>query len=247
MKVDYTDVSKTYDSYRSYPKNLVEKIIKSGEINQGTRILDLGCGTGNVAFQLLQIINVDIIGVDISIPMLKVAREKSLDIICANIDNSQLPFQDNSFNAVIAAYVIHQISNITSLFSECYRILRDGVLVLLTSSHKQIENQHPVVKQFFPSFIKIDKGRFPDIHKIDNFLNSAGFRDIKHEEVRVENIPIDYEYLHKVKGKHISTYHLIPRREFELGVERLEAFIRNRNQPEFREWRGTLIYGRKNC
>lgn len=245
MKVDYTNISKTYDNYRSYPEILIKRIIRCGEINQGKRILDLGCGTGNVALQLLEVIDLNIIGADISIPMLEVARKKSLDVIRADANNTGLPFLDNSFDTVMGVYIIHQIKSLTSLFSECFRILRKGTLVLLTSSHAQIERQHPVIKQFFPSFISIDKNRFPDIHRVDNLLNAAGFRDIKHEEVRGGSIPLDDEYLRKVKGKHISTYQLLPQREFESGVEKLEAFIENIRQPEFREWRGTLIYGRK--
>ena len=245
MKVDYTDISKTYDNHRSYPESLINKIIELGEIDEETKVLDLGCGTGNVAFQLLRLINAKIIGIDISIPMLEIAKEKSLEVICADVDSKKLPFHDDSFGIIIGTYVIQHINNLASLFSECYRILQKGILLLVTANHKQIEGQHSIIKQFFPSFVDIDKGRFPDISKIDHLLNSAGFRDIKHHEIVVANMPLDQEYLQKVKNKYISTYHLLPQREFELGVERLEAFIKNRSQPEFREWRSTLICGRK--
>jgi len=246
MKLNYTEISKTYDNYRSYPKSLIKKIIEFGKINEGMKILDLGCGTGNGAFQLLGQINVDIIGVDRSLSMLKIAKEKSLMGICADVDNSQLPFHNSSFDAVIGAYIIHQLNNLRFIFSECYRILRDGVLVLLTSSHKQIEYLHPVIKQFFPSYIDIEKDRFPDIPKIEYLLNSVGFSGIRHQEILVEDIPLDQEYLQRVKNKYISTYYLLPQREFEVGIEKLEAFIKNRGQPESREWRSKLVYGRKN-
>jgi methionine biosynthesis protein MetW len=245
MEVNYTDISKTYDDYRSYPESLIKKIIALGRISQGKKVLDLGCGTGSIASQLRKAIKADVIGVDASFDMLKVAKGKSLEVICADIDNQQLPFRDGSFDTVIVAYVIHQIKNLTFLLSECYRVLRDGVLVLLTSSHKQIENQHPVIKVFFPSYIDIDKGRFPDIHRVDYLLGSLGLKDIKHEEMSVENIPIDYEYLQKVKNKYVSTYHLIPQSEFENGVKQLEAFIMNMKQPEFRDWHGMIISGLK--
>ena len=245
MEVNYTDISKTYDDYRSYPESLIKKIIALGSISQGKKVLDLGCGTGNMASQLRRVIKADVIGVDASFDMLKVAKGKSLEVICADIDNQRLPFRDGSFDTVIVAYVIHQIKNLAFLLSECYRVLRDGVLVLLTSSHKQIENQHPVIKVFFPSYIDIDKGRFPDIHRVDYLLGSLGLKDIKHEEMSVENIPIDYEYLQKVKNKYVSTYYLIPQSEFENGVKQLEAFITNMKQPEFRDWHGTIIRGLK--
>jgi ubiquinone/menaquinone biosynthesis C-methylase UbiE len=245
MTVNYTDISKTYDNYRSYPESLIKKIITLGRVSQGTRVLDLGCGTGNVASQLGKIIKVDVIGIDASFPMLEVARDKSLEIVCADIDNQQLPFRDGSFDTIIGAYIVHQIKNLNFMLSECYRVLHRGVLVLLTSSHKQIENQHPIIKKFFPSYIDIDKGRFPDIHRLYELLNSLGFRDIQHGEVTVENIPIDYEYLQKVKNKYVSTYHLIPQSEFDDGIAQLEAFIMNSKQPVFRNWQGTILCGLK--
>ena len=245
MIVDYTGISKTYDEFRSYPKSLIEALIEFAGIKEGMRILDLGCGTGNVASQLLELINVKIIGVDLSLPMLEVAKEKSLDVICANADNSQLPFCDSSFDTIVGAYVFHQIDNLRFLFSECHRILRAGALVFLTSSHHQIDHQHPIIKQFFPGCIDIDKNRFPDIPEVYSLLHSAGFQDIKNRELLVENIPMDQDYLRKVQGKYVSTYRLLPQKEFDLGVKRLEAFIKAGSQPELREWRSTLVSGRK--
>jgi ubiquinone/menaquinone biosynthesis C-methylase UbiE len=244
-QVNYAGISKIYDNYRSYPDDLINRIIELGRIGRGKKVLDLGCGTGNIAYQIKNIVDADLIGVDVSLDMLKVAASKSLEVIGIDIDNQQLPFRDSSFDTVIGAYVIHQIKNLNFMLSEIYRVLRDGVLVLLTSSHKQIEDQHPIIKDFFPSYVGIDKGRFPDIDRIDYVLESLSFKDIRHEEVTVENIPIDYEYLQKVKNKYVSTYHLMPQGEFENGIAKLEAFIMNRNQPQFRDWHGTIICGLK--
>ncbi len=244
-QVDYTGISKIYDSYRSYPDDIIKRIIELGRIGRGKKVLDLGCGTGNIAWQIKNKIDADLVGVDISLDMLTVARSKALDVVRIDIDNQKLPFRDGSFDTVTGAYVIHQIINLNSILSECYRVLRKGVLVLLTSSHKQIEDQHPIIKDFFPSYVDIDKGRFPDIDRIDYLLKSLAFQDIKHEDVTVANIPIDYEYLQKVKNKYVSTYHLMPEDEFENGVAKLEDFIINRNQLESRDWHSTIITGLK--
>jgi ubiquinone/menaquinone biosynthesis C-methylase UbiE len=244
-EVNYADISKTYDDYRSYPQGLIKRMIKLGRISQGKKVLDIGCGTGNIAYQIKNTVDTDLIGIDVSLAMLKVAKSKSLEVLCTDIDNQQLPFQDSSFDTVIGAYVIHQIKNLNFVLSECYRVLKDGVLVLLTSSHKQIEDQHPIIKDFFPSYVGIDKGRFPGIDRVDYLLRSLSFKDIQHEEVTVANIPIDHEYLQKVKNKYVSTYQLIPEGEFENGIAKLEAFIMNSRQPECRDWHGTIICGLK--
>lgn len=244
-KVRYTDISKTYDRHRSYSRSEIKEIIDFAGIKPGTKILDLGCGTGNVASGLRELIDVDTVGLDISLPMLSVAKDKSLEVVCADASHGRLPFRDGSFDGIIGAFVIHQIDKLDNLFAECYRSLRHGVLVLLTASHRQIERHHPVIKRFFPGLIDADKARFPDIPEIDRLLNSTGFTNIKHQETHIHRTPLDEEYLKKVKGKYISTYQLLPQSEFEAGVAKLETYIRNLKQTETREWRGTLISGRK--
>jgi len=209
------------------------------------RALDVGCGTGNLASQLLDMMSLNMVGADISLPMLKIARGKSLEVVCTDAANNRLPFRDNYFDTITATYVIHQISNLKLLFSECHRIIRDGTLVLLTSSHEQIENEHPVFKRFFPGAIDIDKAQFPDIPVICDLLATVGFRDIKHKPVLGDSIVIDEEYLRKVKGKYVSTYRLLPESEFEHGINELEIYIKNLSQPESATWRGTLIHAQK--
>jgi ubiquinone/menaquinone biosynthesis C-methylase UbiE len=245
MEIDYNNISKTYDNYRSYGYSEVFQLIKFGKIEKGMRILDLGCGTGNLSAQLLDCISVDTIGVDQSLQMLDKASKKALKVLCADADLDPLPFKNDSFDIVVGAYVIHHIKNHMDLIGECFRILNGGALILLTSSHAQIENLHPVMKEFFPSLIEMDKKRFPEISKLDHFFEIAGFRDIRHEELVISKIPIDMVYLNKVKKKFVSTFLLLPENEFMAGVERLAQFIKKNTEPVYREWRGTMIYGKK--
>jgi ubiquinone/menaquinone biosynthesis C-methylase UbiE len=245
MKINYDNISKTYDNYRSYAPSQTSPLIKFGNVEPGLKILDLGCGTGNLSRQLLDDIRVDTIGLDKSLNMLAKARNKALPVLCADAELSPLPFKDNSFDRVILSFVIHHIKNRLDLIKECYRILNGGALILVTSSHEQIEGTHPVIKEFFPSLIEADKRRFPEIPELDNFLHRAGFKDIRHEELVVSKISIDREYLEKVRNKFISTFYLLSDDEFQAGVEKLERFIENIREPVFREWRGTMIYGKK--
>jgi ubiquinone/menaquinone biosynthesis C-methylase UbiE len=244
MRIDYTDLSKTYDDFRSYPEKLMRHTVEFGAIRKGMKVLDLGCGTGNVATGLREMVEVDVVGVDVSVPMLKKANTKSLQVVCADVESDQMPFRNDVFDRILSVYVIHQIRDLALMFSECHRILKDGTLVLLTSGHAQIEHQHPVIKEFFPSFVEIEQKRFPDIPEIESLLKASGFAKVTHREVKVEGIPLDEAFLQKVKNKYISTYCLLPQDEYEKGIEKLETFINNRSQPECREWHGTLVCGR---
>ena len=245
MDTDYSKISQTYDKYRLHSPRLVDYIRGFGVIVDNIKLLDLGCGTGDVACQLKNESKLDLIGLDRSLHMLEIARKKSLDVVRADVDNYGLPFRDCVFDRIISVYVIHHIKRLGSLFSECHRVMRSGYLLLLTSSHKQIESQHPVIKDFFPACVNIDLERFPNIPVIDRLLTGAGFHELQHEEILFDSIPIDHRYLEHVKNKFVSTYHLIDQREFEQGVKKLEDFINNLRKPEYREWRSTLIRGKK--
>lgn len=241
MGVDYTHLSKTYDSYRSFPDELHARVVELGSIGEGATVLDIGCGTGNAAARLRHSRRAAVIGMDRSPEMLRKALAKDVPVVLADADGRYLPFCDSSFRAVLGVYVIHHIQNLPSLLSECHRVLRDGILLLLTSSYAQIEHQHPAVKQFFPSFVSMDIARFPNIPEVDGLLEGAGFDAIEHSEVAIDSIPLDEAFLEKVKNKYISTYELIPEDEFRSGVQGLETYIRGLKRPEFREWRATLI------
>ncbi len=245
MEVDYSGLSKTYDNYRSFPDELLERFVELGRLRAGARVLDLGCGTGTAAARMAEAAGARVIGLDKSLAMLKKARRKNVTVLCADADGRALPLRDAAFDLVTGIYVIHQMRNLKHLFGECYRVLEKGSLVLLTVSHDQIERQHPTVKQFFPSFVSIDVGRFPDIPAVDAALCEAGFVAVEHLEICVDKIPLDEAHLEKVKNKYISTYELIPAEEFRSGVRKLEAYIKGLKAPEFRQWRATLIRAEK--
>jgi hypothetical protein len=39
MEVNYTDISKIYDNYRSYPESLIKKVMALGRISEGKKVL----------------------------------------------------------------------------------------------------------------------------------------------------------------------------------------------------------------
>lgn len=245
MKINYSEISKTYDNHRSYSESHIGKLIEFADLKDRMKILDVGCGTGNLSAQIVESIEVKNIGIDRSFQMLQKAKNKALDVICADVDCG-LPFNEYTFDAVIGSYFLHYIKEMESFIDDCFRILKDnGPLIFLTSSHYQIEQLHPVIKEFFPSLIERDKKRFPDIPELDYYFKTAGFKNIRHGELIIDRIPMDMSYLEKVKNRFVSTFYLLSESEFNRGVEKLEAFIMNNKETVFREWRGTMICGEK--
>jgi tRNA (uracil-5-)-methyltransferase TRM9 len=89
-------------------------------------LLDLGCGSGAVGtrFRLL-FPQLTVIGTDICLPLLKwVGFQK-----CQS-DASHLPFENDSFDGIVAAAALHHFPNIGAAIKECGRCLKtDGVFL----------------------------------------------------------------------------------------------------------------------
>jgi len=240
MRLDYARISERYDSFRSFPEVLRKRICEAAGLGEGSRVLDIGCGTGNASVSLSRRPGAWVVGLDKSEAMLAKAGAKGVPVVCADADGFALPFKDASFDAAIGIYILHHIRERELLFRECRRVLKAGPLVLLTASHAQIEDQHPAIRRFFPSFIAVDKARFPDVPVVERELKQAGFADVKFAEFRVERIPLDEGFVEKVRNKYISTYELIPQEEFRSGLRELERYVRELESPEYRKWQATL-------
>jgi demethylmenaquinone methyltransferase / 2-methoxy-6-polyprenyl-1,4-benzoquinol methylase len=98
-------------------------------------VLDLCCGTGDLALSLAWAGKARIIGADFAHPMLVRARDKSAQQSATNgrvaipfleADALGLPFADNSFDLVTAAFGFRNLANYESGLHEIRRVLKSG-------------------------------------------------------------------------------------------------------------------------
>jgi len=127
--------------------------------NIGGRVLEVGIGTG-ISLPLYGP-NVRIFGTDISEAMLKKAKQRVAELRLKNVeglsvmDAEKLEFPDNSFDVVMAQYVVTAVPNPEVALDEFARVLRPGgELIILTrvsadaGMRRFIEQQlQPVVRR----------------------------------------------------------------------------------------------------
>lgn len=95
------------------------------------RLLDVGCGTGCM-LKSARLRGWDAAGVDVSPRMVRRGRDQGLEI--HRVDGHELPFDDQSFDAVTAWSVIEHVPDVRVTLAEWRRVLRPGgVLVTDTS------------------------------------------------------------------------------------------------------------------
>lgn len=148
--LDYRTVTRAYAFLTPVYDILFNKIFHSGrvaaidllEITPGDRVLEIGVGTGlNLP---LYPRDCQVTGIDISVEMLQKARERSKELGLANVtlglmDASNLEFPDDTFDHVLATYVISAVPDPVKTLVEMRRVCRPkGHLVIL--NHFRSEN-----------------------------------------------------------------------------------------------------------
>jgi SAM-dependent methyltransferase len=97
----------------------------------GTRILDVGCGSGWLADYFD-----DYTGVDGSPDAVRAATEKGRDVTLADVDE-RLPFDDAQFDGAILKDLLEHVREPVAVVHEVARVLRPGGLVFASSPDAQ--------------------------------------------------------------------------------------------------------------
>ncbi len=136
----YRDWANTYDQEINPSLELEkETVIKLIEASPGDIILDLGCGTGRYT-KLFSESGANLVGIDFSEEMLKIARLKIKDAQFIKWDiTRKLPFPDKSFNKIICSLVISHIKNIYPVIMEMKRVLKEDGFIIITTIHPKVD------------------------------------------------------------------------------------------------------------
>ena len=102
--------------------------------SQGEIILDAGCGTGVFTLDFLSC-GAKVIGLDISLPMLRRSREKaggySLQSVLGDMLN--LPFSEDSFDKVISVTALEFIEDGAAAVRELFRVVQKGGCIVVAT------------------------------------------------------------------------------------------------------------------
>ena len=165
-------------------------------------LLDIATGTGDLAINLVQTGAKKIVGLDISPGMLEVGKKKVLakqmerTIEMIEGDSENLPFEDNTFDAVTVAFGVRNFETLEKGLSEIYRVLKPtGTFVVLETSvptktpykqgyHFYTKNILPRIGKLFSkddsayAYLSESASVFPHGENFNNILRKIGFIDV---------------------------------------------------------------------
>jgi len=131
---------------------------KAGSLN-GKKCLDIGTGTGEIAFLLSKGAGTDgeVRGVDITPRMLEIAEMKMKErdlpkpVIFEVGDALDLAYEDGSFNVVTSGYMLRNVTNIQKAVDEMFRVLVPGGVAVVAELSKP---NNRVIRYFYELYMK---------------------------------------------------------------------------------------------
>lgn len=115
--------------YTDYPAKLTKYLYDRYQMSEGQKLLDVGCGRGEFLKGFMRL-GLDVKGVDISPEALEFNRDCDIKIV--DIENSKIPFEDNTFDIIYSKSVLEHFYYPERYMTEVYRILKpNGILLTM--------------------------------------------------------------------------------------------------------------------
>ncbi|MEA3558407.1 MAG: class I SAM-dependent methyltransferase [Candidatus Thermoplasmatota archaeon] len=128
MGDEYGFTAKIYDPLFYVALNSIRKaVMKELTDHRDANILDLCCGTGNQLKMLSKNGFSNLHCLDLSEPMLKIARRGAHSLVIHKEDAAKTGFEDNEFDIVILSFALHEKNRKTqeNILREVYRVMKD--------------------------------------------------------------------------------------------------------------------------
>ncbi|MBT4121113.1 MAG: methyltransferase domain-containing protein [Candidatus Magasanikbacteria bacterium] len=166
----YNKKSKYWDSFE---KDRVLSLL--GDLS-GKAVLDAGAGAGRLSLRLAEK-GAEVTALDVAEEILKKIKNVKIKKAIGDVEN--LDFPDESFDIVIATFLIVHLKDLKIFFDEAYRVLRPGGLFLVTNINQR---KAPAVKTK-EGLVEIDS-YYHKPEKVIEELENLAFGIEKEEFVR---------------------------------------------------------------
>lgn len=133
----FNSTAKKYDSSfdGKFVKVMYEPLLEEIKKNPEGKLLDVGCGTGNILCKLVNGKR-ELFGIDLSENMVKECKERMEDHAEIKVaDAEHMPYKDNFFEVLICNASFHHYPHPEEVLKEMKRVLKSGGRLLIGEGH----------------------------------------------------------------------------------------------------------------
>lgn len=129
-------------------------LVQQAQISPQSIVLDLASGTGDIAFEIRkQYPQATIVAADFALPMMQVGQKRPTGdaVEWLGATAMQLPFPDNSFDAIVSGFLFRNVPDVSVALEEQFRVVKPGGRVVTLDTTPP---QNPILKPFITLYFK---------------------------------------------------------------------------------------------
>lgn len=156
---------------------VILNLVKDGNYR---RILDIGTGTGYLAFPLAEMYpEAKVFGIDIAEAIIEKNKEAAKERGTSNLtflafDGLEYPFEAESFDLIVSRYAFHHFPDVEDSIRQMHRILKKGGKVLISDPMRHPLDEKGVIDDFMQ--VKKDGHiQFYSAQRLEELFVSNGF------------------------------------------------------------------------
>jgi ubiquinone/menaquinone biosynthesis C-methylase UbiE len=215
--VDYDQAASEYAAHRQVHAGVFRELRARAGLGPDSRVLEVGCGTGNYITALAGTFGCTACGLDPSIEML--SRVRSERVHCLVGRAQELGFADRAFNLIFSVDVIHHVGDKAAFYREAARALPPGGQLCTVTDSADMIRRREILSGYFPETVEIEIARYPRVAQLEAWMDAVGL-----ETIGVAAVEEAYEITsaQPFRDRAYSSLHLIPDEAWRAGLGRLE-------------------------
>jgi ubiquinone/menaquinone biosynthesis C-methylase UbiE len=158
----YDQIGLNYNAQRCADVRLVDRMLSLLNLEPGKALLDLGAGTGNYSYEFAQR-GLKVKAVEPSKQMRKQAKPHP-GIIWYDAFAEDLPFQDDSVDALVCMLASHHFTDLDQALRECKRVCPNGPVVYFTFDYDLCQDYW--FEDYFPEIWSTESQKFPKLSEL---------------------------------------------------------------------------------
>ena len=162
-------------------------------IEPGTRVIDLGCGEGELLKYLINHKNVTGSGIEHNESRVTLCIEKGLSVLQGDINEEVLDYPDNAFDYVILSQTLQQVYEPDTMIRSMLRIAKKGIVSFPNFSHWRCRLQllssgyAPVTRQLPYEWYNTPNIRVITLKDFRKFIHEVGFNILKEVAINTQS------------------------------------------------------------
>ena len=173
--------------------------IIAGWVNDGDRVLDLGCGDGALLASLAVAKRVHGYGIDIADDNVLACVKLGVNVIQSDLESGLAGFADRSFDTVILSQTLQQIHRVETIINEMLRVGREVIVTFPNFAYWRhrvqlgVRGTMPVSRTLPYEWYNTPNVRMFTVREFDRFCHDRGIviidREVQSDERKVTFAP----------------------------------------------------------